>query len=437
MIRTIADLLESFRSSEAELLDQQEIKHAPTIGAMYEGLTREILNKVLPDDANLKVTSGFIVSEEGTYSKQIDCMLVMGEGKPIPHTESYVYDIKNVIAVVEVKKRLYAGELNSAYRNLHSIYTMPSYDAFIWTLFRDAYTNTVLALPPYFSDLHELPLWQQHMYHTLLKEAVLPVRVVLGYHGFATEFAFRQALIDYIDEHVNRLGQGYTPAAFPNLLISNGYSIIKLNGMPYLGTIGDGNLWTFLASFSGNPMIPLLELIWTRLSYGHGLSGSVFGDDSETEAVRPLLLARAEDHGDRTGWYYEYVPIPPEALENAPTSGEWKPVTLNQIQADIIASLLIKGEIGLGDSDLQEYIEDQRCTTEELIAELRKTGLVGVEDDSLILLTKQLKMAILPDGSFVADEDSTGRFTNWVQRHYDLNLNDYDVTNQLESNLEG
>ncbi|EGM3996454.1 hypothetical protein IRR87_004535, partial [Salmonella enterica] len=42
-IKNIADLLSAFSLEEKEKIAQQYIKHAPTIGKMYEGLTKDIL----------------------------------------------------------------------------------------------------------------------------------------------------------------------------------------------------------------------------------------------------------------------------------------------------------------------------------------------------------------------------------------------------------
>src|SRR3990172_12467034 len=120
MISTVADLLDALKNQEAKLLDEQKITHAPTIGSMYEGLTKSILERALPSKLELRVVSGFITNESGRISKQIDCMLVDGIGEKIPYTDNYRYDIENVIAVIEVKKNLYSDELDSAYKNLAS-----------------------------------------------------------------------------------------------------------------------------------------------------------------------------------------------------------------------------------------------------------------------------------------------------------------------------
>jgi hypothetical protein len=46
VIKTAADLLKAFTDAERAKLDGEELTHGPTIGAMYECLTKEI--RVVP-----------------------------------------------------------------------------------------------------------------------------------------------------------------------------------------------------------------------------------------------------------------------------------------------------------------------------------------------------------------------------------------------------
>ncbi|MGO1163932.1 hypothetical protein ACTOV4_18580 [Brucella sp. C7-11G] len=65
MIRSIGEILEQLRKAEADRLDKSDIRHAPTIGAMYEGLTKDLLNKAIPDGLDLKIVSGFVIDGKG------------------------------------------------------------------------------------------------------------------------------------------------------------------------------------------------------------------------------------------------------------------------------------------------------------------------------------------------------------------------------------
>jgi len=120
MIKTVANLLKAFADQERVKLDKQDLAHGPTIGAMYEGLTKEILDKSLPSELELQVVSGFASFKE-QLSGEIDCMLVCGDGEQIPYTNKYKWHIKDVIAVFEVKKTLTAENLADSYDHLRGI----------------------------------------------------------------------------------------------------------------------------------------------------------------------------------------------------------------------------------------------------------------------------------------------------------------------------
>src|SRR6218665_3386667 len=88
MIETIADLLKTLVEIEKEEIDARGIKHTPTIGNMYEGLTAEILSRALPKEVRLNIVrNSFILKENGSRSAEMDVMLIEGEGKLIPYSQ--------------------------------------------------------------------------------------------------------------------------------------------------------------------------------------------------------------------------------------------------------------------------------------------------------------------------------------------------------------
>lgn len=134
MINTIKELLESLMVQGVDKINSfHDIKHPSTIGDMYEGLTKELLNKAIFKDLDLKVCSGFIYNGENELSKQIDCMIVVGDGIKLPYSETFKYNINQVIAVIEVKKDLFGKELDLAYKNLLSVKNImqPNHDMII------------------------------------------------------------------------------------------------------------------------------------------------------------------------------------------------------------------------------------------------------------------------------------------------------------------
>jgi hypothetical protein len=86
VISTVAEFLHALKEEEARRLAEVDIDHAPTIGQMYEGLSKDLLGRAIPPQLGLRVVSGFITDGLGRRSGQIDCMLVSGDGDPVPYT---------------------------------------------------------------------------------------------------------------------------------------------------------------------------------------------------------------------------------------------------------------------------------------------------------------------------------------------------------------
>ena len=95
-------------------LPSGNLSYGPMTGDRYEGLTSNLLDRAVFDGPDLRVVDGKITNASGKLSDQIDCMLVHGEGTPIPYTTSFIYRIGQVLAVVEVKKTLYSTKFDDA-----------------------------------------------------------------------------------------------------------------------------------------------------------------------------------------------------------------------------------------------------------------------------------------------------------------------------------
>lgn len=413
MITDFADLLNAFIQKEVESLDRQNIDHPPTIGAMYEGLTQALVNRTIPAALKLRVVSGFITNDAGELSRQIDCMLVVGDGEQVPHTNQYTYHVTNVIAVLEVKKKLYSKDISSAYANLYRVKEIHQYKPVDFRLALGAYRLIVGKQPPDRDAISVLPLLEEQIYRTLLIEEVLPVRIVIGYHGFATEQSFRESFVQFLASHPQETGYG--PQSLPNLIICGQYSIVKLNGMPYaspLMALGGIRMWPLLVSYASNPLIPLLELIWTRLTFHFNLAIDGYNDDLSTEIMKTLLLTWPEESDAETGWHYFYLPIDEAALQSAPVAGSWQPVTINEAQAAILIEL---GEVeAITVDDEFEAANEDGGDVDSLLKPLIDARLISREGNRLILLTRQCEVAFLPDGTIVAAENVDGRLSRWV-----------------------
>lgn len=71
MINTLADLLKAFSEKENQRLRELDIFHPPTIGAMYEGLTADMLQKSLFAGLNLVVAKSSFIKGSKTETEQL------------------------------------------------------------------------------------------------------------------------------------------------------------------------------------------------------------------------------------------------------------------------------------------------------------------------------------------------------------------------------
>lgn len=202
MIKTISDFLKQLLEKEKQSLDKQNIKHRPTIGEMYEGLTKNLLDFAIPEEINLDIVGGFIVDENDELSQEIDCMIVTGQGEPIPYTYKYKYMIDDVIAVVQVKKNLYSDDLKSGYDNLLFIDKFKSSKSKPFALLKDAFQLITRQPIPDKDNVKSLLPDISMIYYALVMELMNPIRIILGYNGFKSEYNLRQSFGSFINDKV-------------------------------------------------------------------------------------------------------------------------------------------------------------------------------------------------------------------------------------------
>lgn len=395
MIETIADLLTCFKDKELELIKKYKIKHPPTIGSMYEGLTHELLSRSLFKGLDLKVTNGFIKSSSSKLSYEIDCMLVEGEGDKIPHAEKYIYHDDKVLAVIQVKKNLYTKDLLDSFENLRSVIKVTEsgeLKKYMGMLVRDSFKGICKKDLPPKGELDKLPFNEQMIYHTLVLESYYPARIVWGYNGFKSEYQLRESLIKFLSKNITtdlkKPILGYGPINFPSLIICGNYSLFKCNGMPFGHPLLDDGFWPFYLSTSLNPIYNLLEIIWTRLSYKYEeLPLYIFGEDLDIEESHAFLNCKCVRKNGTQGWEFAYTPINRKKLEEPLKAKEWQPAFLNEAQWVVFKILGQEGQINVEDLSFKKFIENKGYEVNHFIKTLSDTGLVYLNDNTLRFLT--------------------------------------------------
>ncbi|MDQ2076929.1 DUF6602 domain-containing protein [Marinimicrobium sp. ABcell2] len=428
MIKTVSEMLQAFIREETEKLDSYQIKHGPTIGDMYEGLSAELLNRAIPDQLNLRVVSGFITDGGQHLSGQMDCMLVQGEGEAIPYTENtYKWHVRDVIAVLEIKKTLYSKDLIDSFLKLRQV--SESYSKYLFD--GDHSDNRKIDLSssykifsqltgihaPSYHQRHELTKENELIYTTVFMEQLTPLRIVLGYHGFSTEHSLRQGLVKFLEEQ--GVGPGFGVPAFPQLIISGHNSLVKANGRPYLSTMRDG-YWDFMCSSRANPIIFILELIWSKIELEFDVS-MPWGDDLEVEVLNEFLRAKPFFGKDQAGWHLVYDELSSKTLESRCDSKSWEPLEVTSSQY-VIFNRLANENIDTSDPDFIEFAEKESGSAEDFVKSITSSGHAALDGLELKLTTENLVALISPDGRFLIAENNSGRLAPWLNSNFDKKM---------------
>jgi hypothetical protein len=397
---------------------------------MYEGLTQELLTMALPSNLGLRVVSGFIEDGRGALSGQIDCMLVTGTGRKLPRLERYIWHIKDVIAVLEIKKNLYSRELTDAFDHLETVHkvgvshvksgdvyeTMNISGTLMSRAFGQITGHPAPSADNYLTEFPKAPPFDRAVYSALLNERVGTIRVIFGYRGFRNEKNFRDALYEVLAARSGKRGIGIT--GFPHLVISGRYVLVKANGMPYAAHSTVPDQWNFYATAKVvNPLLILLELIWTRIGEDFTLRGP-WGDDLDAEVMHLFMSARLEQIGDSQGWGITPHLASNEVLKRAPNFRPWQPVILDENQVTALAVILRAGYIDFASVDVWRWAAGRRLDLDALQKELLASRLVAMDGSRMELITENCKVLALPDGRFAAEDDNTGRLTRWARARY-------------------
>jgi hypothetical protein len=412
-ITTLGEILERFIRHEKDKIKEYEaegfaIKHGPTIGDIYEGLTKAVLNHALPSSLNLRVTQGFISGKDNRTSGQIDCMLVKGIGRHIPNTDHEIVPIENVLVVLEVKKTLYGSELPDIMEHFHQLMDLdPDLGDGINAegIFR-AFAQTCGVSLQCHEDSRKLPLHQHLVYSALLSEHVRPVKIAISYDGFKKESGFRKAFIEMMESYIGK--RWVTPMSWPDLIISGEFSMVKMNGRPFTAP-SRGKAWEIYGTTRVPAVRMLLELIYTKIASEADVV-DFWGEDLESENINRFMEAEAVEEDGVRGWRFQYVEFSEKELQDADPMSQWQPLFADEDEA-VTLMLLCNSPDGL---DISEIVKGLGDRANALIDRLKKSGLVAQRGNLIELTTKHAEGVFLPDGRHCFGENNTGRLTRWV-----------------------
>jgi hypothetical protein len=428
MIEKVSDILNAFIKIEKEKLASFDMPHMPTLGSAYEEITKQGIDQdyIIPKHLGLKVISGFICCGETLLPQQIDAMLVQGEGKKYGLTDNFIYPIEQVLCVFEVKKTLTKADLSDAFDHLRSIRKEFS-NHFENKLINDQYDPDIFKAQKHFSeltgktspetylDLHYLSKADGILFYSLVQESLAPISIIHGYGGYKTESGLRNSFLDCIEEkgEINKIGLGVP--SIPNLIVSNEFSLIKANGMPFLG-MTDKREWAVLMSTRYNPARIILEIIWSKISVYFNLK-MPWGEDLLKESVEPLLLAIPRENETQAGWEYAPIRYKESFLANRKEMKDWKPVEVGPELVSAFNFISIYG--GALEEGTLDYISKEHAIE---VSELKSRLL-----DTMLFMYDEFNNIFRPinDKTFLhTNDDESGylssddnRLINWCNKN--------------------
>ncbi len=421
MINTVSELLKKFVEAEKIVLNKHNIKHPPTIGKMYEGLTKDVLDQSIPEKLNLTVsTESFILG----CDTELDVILSEGEGELIPHTNSFRFKPSQVIAVIQVKKTLSSREMANSYNNLLQVADSCQKDIhpIEGFMFIDSFKHICHKEVSAF-DNGLLNKQEEAIYYSLMMDSFFPLRIVLGYNGYKTEYGLRNSFADFLESNISPTPiRGFSPISFPNLVISDNFSLIKLTGCPYSVPLGniEAGWWEIMTSSHYNPWYIFLEMLWTKLSYRFHISPmNLFGDTLKTEPHSPFLRAKIHLNKEKEpdGWEYDYLVLSEKKLAAHNRIQEWEPLVVDTVQATVLLTLN-QHKINIKNAtELEEFVKKNGYPSLlYVITFLEKKGFVAIEGEEVSLLVKQVGFEITREGKMYAFDGSDNKMYQWLAK---------------------
>lgn len=431
-IRTLSELLTQMRESNKEALGREpaaSARHSGTIGDMYEGITAKLLNAALFTPFNLRVAKGHIRLPDGAQTPQLDCMLAVGPGLEFPGTQLRIYDLEQVVAIVETTKTLDRGKLAEDLGKFTAVnQAKPSARMRSETvraharIHHEAYRVIFGEPMPRFESLKRCPEYKQFVAHALLADATSPLRIIWAYEGYTTEVGLRNAFADWAQQAgLSELVQ------MPNLILCGDLSIVKANAMPFMPFARTDADWDICYSQARHAVRNFVNILWHRLTRLYDLQFALLAD-GKVYRENPLLSLCVSDDAkvEVTSWGAKKGELvaPDEVLvpANSISLEEFVVITLLseqaghsglELQDEKVTRLILAqcdAQIELAKTTgLPAGLRIQWSNVQELAHELTRSKLLVREGTVVRLNTIRCAAWWNEDGMF-AGENRDGRF---------------------------
>ena len=422
-LKIMADVLKAIIDREKAILNEHEVKHGPTIGDMYEGLTRSILERLNLPALGLKIVSGFMRAGEN-LSGQIDCMIVMGEGEKIKYLDRYIYPARQVLAVIEIKKTIYSTQFEEAYGQLADVLRISKLDLSLQEVEDSLEFSTIRPSleymklfgerPPRYEDNKNLPLAKRMVYQWLVNEHIAPLRIAIGYYGFKTQSGFRAAISSFYEGKENLPGYGIRD--MPSLVISENCSILKTTGLPYSGDWHDEGGWLWLCSSDANPALLMLEFLIDRIERVLGITVNR-GEDVNLEVNNPLVSTMPVSLQNRILHVAHHV-VPAREIHESNGGGQWHPYKLSLEEKELLELISEIGGLPARGKTLNSFKSRHEISDLSLFMSNMLNARVILRNGDIYTAYPGV-VIVKVQGELYCADNSGGRLAQWVNLRSD------------------
>lgn len=272
---------------------------------------------------------------------------------------------------------------------------------------------------PKLADVTNLPEPLPRIHHITLMEHLAPVRIILGYEGYADELALRNGIGSYLE--TKGPGPDSGMMSLPSLVICRSNSVLKLNGMPYCDRQDDLNgWWNIMASNAENPIRIMLEMLWTKI--GTELDVMLPMDDSlNQEKLAPFLRQKYFD-GEiggkkQTGFMIDYINYLPNSNAEKNDS-TWQPYDTDVVESVALMRAAQNGALRCDDLDFVKFAIDHGTTAASILGSLVRKRVIGwttAERTVARSIEESFVTVFTPSGKTVVS-DQSGMLTLWTKQ---------------------
>lgn len=419
MIEKASEILNAFIEAEKKKIEGKDMPHMPTLGRAYEEILKKGIDAdfSIPKKLNLRVVSGFITIKGKTIAKQIDCMLVYGNGEKYGETEEYFYDIENVLCIFEVKKTLDKKGFTSAVNHLSEV--REEFQKYLTERLCEGYEPNLKAAQKYYStltgevapkklsDALSIEKGKAALFSSLLQETLAPTTIIFGHDGYQTESGLRNAFLK-IWEKREKENKSLSPILQPSLVLANDFCLIKGDGVPF--QLFTRSQWMVMGSTRYNSIKMLLEIIWGKIEYCFNVA-MPWQDELRTDNIARLITAFPEKD--------KLVCIPHELKEKElkrDDSSLWEPIKINEAEYDY---LLVGGFHGYPCKD--DRIDSHLINTHKVTLQHVVNNLIGtkyfVSDGRTVSSVGSFRVVKASDGQHYIATSNDDRFDSWAKEN--------------------